>query len=211
MYFIFRKISMKQIIYIGGWDRFPDIDSLCKAFEKRTYDPFKENKKRSDWLKEQLILNYQMIKPDMPNRDMASYRAWKIWFEKIFPYLNDEDLVLVGHSLWWNFLMKYLWENIFPKKIKQLHLVAAVVDGSDRPADKQYLWDFAFDVNNIKKLENIAEEIFIYHSTDDPTVPYSHAEKIKSYLPKAKLITFTDRGHIRQPEFSELLENILHG
>ena len=200
---------MKQLIYIGGWDRFSDIDSFCKAFEKRTYDPFKETKKRSDWLKEQLIWEYQMIKPDMPNKDMASYRAWKIWFEKIFPYLNDEDLVLVGHSLWWNFLMKYLWENNFPKKIKQLHLVAAVVDGSDRPADKQYLWDFAFDVTNIAKLEKLVENIFIYHSTDDPVVPYSHAEKIKSYLPKAKLVTFTDRGHFSQTEFPELLENIM--
>jgi pimeloyl-ACP methyl ester carboxylesterase len=57
----------------------------------------------------------------------------------------------------------------------------------------------------------MTEEIFIYHSTDDTTVPYSHSEKIKSYLPKAKLITFTNRGHIRQQEFPELLENILHG
>ena len=35
----------------------------------------------------------------MPNKYNASYKARKIWFEKIFPYLNDEDLVLVGHSL----------------------------------------------------------------------------------------------------------------
>lgn len=202
---------MKQLIYIHGWVRVPDNDALCKELETREYNPFEDKKKWIDWLVSKTQWIYQVFKPTMPNKYSASYKAWKIWFEKIFPYLNDEDLVLVGHSLWWNFLMKYLWENNFPKKIKQLHLVAAVVDGSDRPADKQYLWDFAFDVNNITKLENIAEEIFIYHSTDDPTVPYSHAEKIKSYLPNAKLITFTDRGHIRQPEFPELLENILHG
>ena len=104
--------------------------------------------------------------------------------------------------------MKYLGENTFPKKIKQLHLVAAVVDGSDRPANKQYLWDFAFEANTIANIENKTENIFIYHSTDDPVVPYSHAQKIKSYLPNAKLITFTDRGHFSQPEFPELLENI---
>jgi predicted alpha/beta hydrolase family esterase len=117
-------------------------------------------------------------------------------------------LILIGHSLWWMFLLKYLWENKFPKKIKQLHLVATVIDGSDRPKEKQYLWDFAFDLNIIPKAEDAAEEIFIYHSTDDPTVPYSQAEKIKSYLPKAKLITFTDMGHFRQLEFPELLANI---
>ena len=199
---------MKQFIYIGGWNRFPDIESLCKDLEKRDYNPFEEKKRRSDWLKVQLVWDYQMIKPDMPNRDMASYRVWKIWFEKIFPYLNEEDLVLIGHSLWWNFLMKYLGENTFPKKIKQLHLVAAVVDGSDRPANKQYLWDFAFEANTIANIENKAENIFIYHSTDDPVVPYSHAQKIKAYLPNAKLMTFTDRGHFSLPEFPELLENI---
>ena len=57
-------------------------------------------------------------------------------------------------------------------------------------------------------MENIVEEIFIYHSTDDHVVPYSQAEKIKSYLPKAKLITFSDRDHFNTPEFPELLENI---
>ncbi len=202
---------MKQLIYIGGWNRFPDIDSLCKALETREYNPFEEKKWWKDSLSQELKSTHQIIRPEMPIKQMASYKVWKIWFEKIFPYLNDEKLVLIWHSLWWNFLMKYLWENTFPKKIKQLHLVAAVVDGSDRPADKQYLWDFAFDVDTITKLENIAEEIFIYHSTDDPTVPYSHAEKIKAYLPNAKLITFTDRGHFSQPEFPELLENILHG
>jgi len=44
---------------------------------------------------------------------------------------------------------------------------------------------------------------------DDDSVPYTHAEKIKSYLPKAKLITFKNNGHFWQAEFPELLENIL--
>lgn len=200
---------MKQIIYIHGWSRFPDNESFCKDLEKKEYNPFEDKKKWIDWLTTQTQWVYQIFKPTMPNKYGASYKAWKIWFEKTFPYLNDEDLILIGHSLWWNFLLKYLWENSFPKKIKQLHLVAAVVDESDRPVDKQYLWDFAFDINTIAKLEDIAEQIFLYHSTDDPTVPYSHAKKIQSYLPKAKLITFTDRGHIRQQEFPELLENII--
>ena len=200
---------MKQLIYIHGWNIFPDNNTFCKTLETRKYDPFEETKKRPDRLKDQLTTDYKTIKPDMPNKQMATYKAWKIWFEKTFPYFNNEDLVVIWHSLWWMFLIKYLWENTFPKKIKQLHLVAAVVDGSDRPADKQYFWDFVFDVNDIAKLENIVENIFIYHSIDDHIVPYSHAQKIKAYLPKAKLITFNDRGHFNQPEFLELLENIM--
>ena len=78
---------------------YPDNDAFCKALETRDYDPFEEKKRRADRLKDQLASEYQTIKPDMPNKNMASYKARKIWFEKIFPYLNDEDVVMVGHSL----------------------------------------------------------------------------------------------------------------
>ena len=109
------------------------------------------------------------------------------------------------------FLIKYLWENTFPKKIKQLHLIATVFDESGMSDEEKYAWDFAYEPKIIPNLQNQVEEIFLYHSTDDDMVPYAHAEKILSYLPKAKLITFTDRGHFHIPEFPELLENILHG
>jgi len=204
-------ITMKQLIYIHWGMCYLDNDAFCKALEIRDYDPFEEKKRRAAWLKDQLKSDYQTIKPDMPNKQMATYKARKIWFEKIFPYLNNEDLVIVWHSLWWMFLIKYLWENTFPKKIKQLHLVSSALDESDMSDEEKYAWDFAYDPKIIPHLENQAEEIFLYHSTDDVIVPYSHAEKIKTYLPKAKLITFTDRGHFSQPEFPEVIENILHG
>ncbi len=200
---------MKQLIFIHGWSRFPDNDAFCKELEKQEYHPFEEKKRRVNRLAEQLISQYQTIKTDMPNKQMASYKARKIWFEKIFPYFNNEDLIVIGNSLGAMFLIKYLWENNFPKTIKQLHLVAAVVDASDRSPDKQYLWDFEFNPDIFSKIQEKVEQIFIYHSTDDPIVPYAHAEKIKAYLPKAKLVTFTDRGHFSQPEFPELLENIV--
>jgi len=77
------------------------------------------------------------------------------------------------------------------------------------PREEAYMGDFLFDLETIPKIQNFVEKIFIYHSTDDPVVPYSHAERLHTYLPKAQLITLTDRGHIIQIEFPELLENIL--
>lgn len=202
---------MKQLIIIHGWSSFPDNDTFCKALEKWEYR-LEERKDRKDRLGPKLKGEYQTFNPKMPNKNNATYKARKIRFEKIFPYLNDEDLVIIGNSLWGMFIMKYLCENGFPKKIKKLYLVAAVIDDShaDSAQDK-YCWDFAFDVDSIPKVEQFADEIYIYHSIDDPSAPYIQAEKIKSYLPKTKLITFTDRGHFLQPEFPELLENILHG
>ena len=78
------------------------------------------------------------------------------------------------------------------------------------PDGEDHMGDFAYDAEIIAHLEQHAEQIFIYHSTDDDIVPYTHAQKIWSHLPKAKLITFTDRGHFfGQERFPELLENIL--
>lgn len=108
-------------------------------------------------------------------------------------------------------MLKYLSENDFPKHIDQLHLVAAVVDETDMPDEEKYLGDFLFDVEKMKNIQDQVGKVFVYHSTDDPVVPYSHAERLLSYLPAEKLISFTDRGHFSQSEFPELLENILHG
>ncbi len=203
-------IFMKQIIFIHGWNRFPNNEALCKELENREYSPFEEKKKRKERLTDELKWKYEIFKPEMPNKFNASYMVRKLRFEKVLVFINNEELVLIWHSLWWQFLLKYIWENWFPKKIKQLHLVSTVVDASDRTPEKQYQWDFEFDLNIIPNLEKHCDQIFIYHSTDDKEVPYSHAEKIKSYLPNAKLITLTDRWHLYNKEtFPEILENIL--
>lgn len=86
---------------------YPDYDTFCNYLKTRDYNPFEKKEDRKDRF-ESLKSTYQIIRPEMPNKNMASYKAWKIWFEKIFPYLNDEDLVMVGHSLGAMFLIKYL-------------------------------------------------------------------------------------------------------
>jgi hypothetical protein len=59
----------------------------------------------------------------MPAKQDADYIAWKIWFEKLFPFLQPENVILIGSSLGTIFLSKYLSENIFPRTIQSLHLV----------------------------------------------------------------------------------------
>ena len=199
---------MKQLIYIHGWDCFRSEDEFYDALKGWTYEPFLEKKKWTARLKEIVKGEYECFMPDMPNKHDAKYKLWKVRFEKIFPYLNQEDLVIVWWSLWWMFLIKYLWENWFPKKIQQLHLVSSVFDGTGMFDGEKYLWNFAFDPRILSNIQNQVEEIFIYHSLDDDSVPYAHAEKIKSFLPNAKLLSFKERGHFWQSEFPELVENI---
>lgn len=202
---------MRQLIIINGWSVFRDNNDFCESLAKKKYDPFEDKR---DW-KDRLIIQakdtHQCINPMMPNSRNAIYRAWRIRFEKIFSYLNDDGVILIGHSLGGMFLLKYLSERGFPKKIHQLHLVSSVIDESWIEDEEKYLGDFVFDLKGLANIQSKTDRIFVYHSTDDPMVPYSHAERLASYLPSAKLITFNDRGHFKQPEFPELLENILHG
>lgn len=200
---------MKQLIYIHGWDCYRNEEDFCNALKNREwYEPFKEKIKWKVRLREKLRNEYEIAYPDMPNLYNARYKEWKIWFEKILPFLNDEKLVIIGHSLWCIFLSKYLSENKFPKRISQLHFVAWVFDEEWLPEWEDYLADFVFDPSVLKNLEQQVDKIFLYHSKDDTTVPYSHVEKFKSYLPNAILTTFDDRWHFSIPEFPELLEEI---
>ncbi|HBB04334.1 TPA: hypothetical protein DCZ39_05590 [Patescibacteria group bacterium] len=86
-------------------------------------------------------------------------------------------------------------ENTFPKKISQLHLVAACFDEKDMPPKDSYLGDFLFDPAGLKNLEQQVDKIFMYQSKDDPIVRFSHVERYNAYLRNAILNIFDDRGH----------------
>ena len=62
----------------------------------------------------------------------------------------------------------------------------------------------------IKNLESLADQIFLWHSKDDPCVPFYQAEKIKAELHHAKFTIFEDRQNLNQPEFPELIRAILN-
>ena len=142
---------MKQLLYIHGGNLTKDNDELLKIMATREINPFVEKKRRRLTLQERLP-EFVVIKPEMPNKDMARYSTWKLWFEKYIPFLEAENLVLVGHSLGGMFLTKYLAENEFPIQISQLHLVAPVLDDQGLNEGDNYLGDFAYEVNDIKNI-----------------------------------------------------------
>jgi len=177
---------MQQVIHIHGGDTFLDEISFLAYLQQKSYNPFRGNKWRRDWIKAKLPTPpYEVGLLDMPSPKQATYVARKIRFEKVFPYLNDEGTILIGESLGGAFLLKYLTESTFPRPIQQLHLVATVIDKSG----------FVFDLLKISTLSDSIEKIFIYHSIDDPSVPYSHGERLSKFLPTAEFLTFSDRGH----------------
>jgi len=198
---------MNKCIIIHGGEAFDSEEQYYAFLEAWEIDPIKPwRKKRRDRIAHALSHEWQVFLPHMPSSQHATYKARKIWFEKYLPYLGGEKIVLIGNSLGGWFLSKRLSENRFPKKIDQLHLVAACI--SNEWVEDEWAADFDFDHTQLFHLEQQCEEIYLYHSRDDEVVPYAQALLLHSYLPKATLLTFETRNHFFQPALPELLENM---
>jgi predicted alpha/beta hydrolase family esterase len=204
----------KQFIYINGWVPKENFKDYYDMLEKLEYDPYEEvflswNKT----LGEKLGEDWEYLRAPLHDRDFADYKAWKIMFEKMLPYLNPEIYIWAG-SLGGSFILKYLGENdgiLHPKtgkkiRVKKLFLIAAAV--SDTP--QEVMGNFAFDLEGVyTRVARWCEKIYIYHSSDDTIVMYEDALKIKNYFPEAVFRDFHDRGHFYlETELPELVEDI---
>lgn len=192
----------KQIVIIHGGDSFDSYEKYLNSLKNwevslETFLP------KKDWktsLQTELGEDFQVLAPRMPNKQNAKYAEWKIWFERMLPFVQD-GVILVGHSLGGLFLAKYLSEKVFPKKIGTLFLVAAPY------SDTEEIGDFALG----NSLENVAKQctdIHLYQSKDDPVVPFNEADRYKKDLPNAQMHIFEDRGHFNQEHFPEIAEEI---
>jgi len=193
----------KQVIVIHGGDTFEEYEEYLEFLRKYEINIERYKTGKDDWkpwLREKLGEGYEVILPVMPNKTNARFEEWKLWFEKLFPFLNDE-VVLVGHSLGGSFVAKYLSENKFPKKLKGVFLVAPPYV---KDCDGYPLVSFTLP----EKLDLQTENIFLYHSHDDPVVPFSALEQFQKAFPNAHTRIFEDRKHLNQEQFPELIEDM---
>lgn len=193
----------KQIVVIHGGDTFENQEAYLNFLKNYEIDIERYKISKDDWkpdLRQKLGSDYEVILPIMPNKTNARFEEWKIWFEKIIPFLNEE-IILIGHSLGASFLVKYLSENNLPKKLKAVFLVSGVFDTD---SDGYSLHSFSLP----EKLDLQTENIYLYHSKDDPVVPFSALENFAKIFPKAHARIFEDRKHINQEEFPELVQDI---
>lgn len=191
---------MKQVLIVHGGNSFSSYDSYLAYLKTKELDyhklthPLRWKQRLYDEL-----ADYDVILPTMPNSQNAVYEEWKIYFEKLIGFLGDE-VQIIGHSLGAMFLTQYLNENILSRPIKRLLLVAGGYD------DEKWE-DFGdFKINSARNLVKSAEEIHLFHSKDDPVVPFTEMAKFHADLPDAILHVFEDRGHFNSETFPELLE-----
>lgn len=198
-------MKKKQAVIIHGGNTFRTNDEFLKYLQNKELDFESLRSPTNDWkrnLAEDLGDGFEVLRPHLPNGHNAQYAAWKIWFEKIIPYLN-KDIVLIGHSLGGIFLVKYLAENNVPKTIRAVYLVGAPFNNEDGEMTDEF--------NPPKSLEAFEKQcgsITLYHSKDDPIVPFENFEKYKTKLTTAHFVEYADRKHFFDEHFPELVEDI---
>lgn len=195
----------QQVIFISGGNPKENYKDYYDYINNIKFDPNKSrviNYNRTLW--KYLWEDYEYLRLDMPEKKFADYKAWKIMFEKVIPYLQ-QDCIIVTTSLWSSFILKYLQENIVHVNIKKLFLLAAAI----RDSDIEILGSFNFDYKEYTGIQKQCTQVYIYHSEDDKSVPFNQYKEIISYFPDAIKRTFTDRWHFYlQERFLELEQDI---
>lgn len=199
--------TKNQILLIWGGETFDNNEWYLKFLENYPYDIRERPKSWKSWLLSWLSDNFEGIRVEMPATQNSYYPAWKIWFEKYFQYLWEKNIILIWHSLGGIFIAKYLSENIFPKSIHSIHLIAPVFD------NVWLVWEstgsFWFNPNELIHLKNQVQEIHIWHSIDDQVVPFEHSMKFHTLLEWSILHKFENRWHFSgQSHFVELFLEI---
>lgn len=196
-----------QIVVIrGGWLAH-DTAEYYQRLRDASYDPFATRDTWYQSCEEELQKDFDFLMPVMPNKHWVDYTAWSIWFEKTFAYLTGDKFVLIAESIGAMFVTKYLLENEMPKQIDQLHLVAPTFDRYNEYPGGDYS-ELQYDLALLPNLKDMANEVFVYQSTDDPSVPLDQGKKYLEHLPQAQYQEFTNRGHFFIQEFPELVESI---
>jgi predicted alpha/beta hydrolase family esterase len=198
----------KQIVVIHGGSSFKTYKDYLSYLKNKEIiiEKLRPRKEWKDWLASKLGARYDVLLPRMPNATNARYQEWKIWFNNITKVLNHK-VVLVGHSLGGIFLAKYLTENIYPRKIAAVILVAAPFYDAEGADGKESLKDFSLPPS-LKKFAKQCGKIYLLHSQDDPVVPFAQLDRYKNALPKAEAVVFKDREHFNQETFPEIVKII---
>jgi uncharacterized protein len=141
----------------------------------------------------------------MPLQDNAQYTDWKILFERYLDELGN-DIILIGSSLGWVFLAKYLSENKVNKNILSIYMVCPPFDNTLTGEDLVWWFELQDDLSMIESQSNNIKLLF---SKDDEVVPIAHANKYQDKLPNSEIIIYESKnGHFKIQEFPEIVKMI---
>ena len=192
-----------QIFFIHGGMTFKNYEDYINYLKNK----FISLESKKYWIQDvaEKLKEVQVIVPRMPLQENAKYDEWKIYFERFFPQLRN-NIILIGGSLGGIFLAKYLSENKFPKKILSTYLICPPYDNSLPGEDLVGGFNLKTDLS---LLEKNSKNLYLMFSKDDDVVPPAHAEKFKKKLKNADFIIFESKnGHFKISEFPEIVKMI---
>jgi len=194
-----------QILIIHGGETFKNKKDYLHFLKTRKISIEEKIRWTDDYLKKNLGKNFQIIKPRMPLQDNAKYSEWKIHFERHFPQLRN-NIILIGNSLGGIFLAKYLSEHKFPRKILSTYLICPPFDNT--LSEEDLVGGFKLK-SNLSLLEKNSKRLYLMFSKDDDVVPVSHAEKYRKKLKNAKIVIYESKnGHFKISKFPEIIKMI---
>lgn len=204
--YILVELFMKQQVIFFNWgnprENYIDYYDYIKKIE---YNPYAETfLSYSKNLSKNLGDQYEYILFPMPDKEFAEYRVWEIFFEKLIPYIKD-NCIIVSTSLWSTAILKYLQVHTLNINISKIFFLAAAVED----CDKEILGSFQLENNDFSNINKQCKDIYLYHSKDDQSVPFSQFDIMKNYFPDAKTRIFENKGHFYKEErLIELEEDI---
>ena len=194
-----------QTLYIHWGMTFKNNDDYLFYLNNKVISLDGKNSLDWDYLKEQLINDCTIIKPRMPLQDNAKYSEWKVIFEKYLDKLNN-DIILMGSSLGWVFLAKYLSENKVDKNIVSVYMICPPFDNTLIGEDLVGWFELQ---NNLSMIESQSNNIKLLFSKDDEVIPISHASKYQDKLPNSEIIIYESKNwHFKIQEFPEIITMI---
>jgi len=152
------------------------------------------------YLARELSTDYRVIAPEMPDADNPHYQPWRDRIEQELEAIDE--VILVGHSFGGSVLLKYLAEGSHRKPIRGLFLISVPNWGPDGWAYQE----FAAPNDVGSKLP--ALKIFLYHSRDDPEVPFAHLGYYQERLPTARARPIDGSEHSFLQGLPTLVEDI---
>ena len=154
------------------------------------------------YLKKELPSQIEINYPVIANPEAPTYEMWKKLFDTQFKLIK-EPLILVGHSLGGSMLLKYLSEENSTIQIDALFLV-------DTPFWGEADWnieDFVLQENHAFKLSKI-KHVYLYHSIQDPIVPFEHVNIYKKTFPASTVRVIQGSDHTFANGLRELVNDI---
>ena len=194
-----------QVFFVHGGMTFKNKKDYLHFLKTREVSIKKKIYWTGDFFEKSLGKNFEIITPRMPQQDDAKYGEWKIYFERFFPQLRN-NIILIGASLGGIFLAKYLSENKFPKKILSIYLICPPYDNSLPGEDLAGGFMLKPDLS---LLEKKSKNLYLMFSKDDDVVPFVHAEKYGKKLKNATFIFYKSKnGHFKISKFPEIVRMI---